>query len=101
MKITKKALAKSKPDASREFASGERRVALTRVYLKMTSLDLDQNTRTRLADNSGSAGRRRLCHPAAEDYRRADSRDGMEELAMRPQPDWSVSSSGVRQATGG
>lgn len=35
---------------SREFASGERRVALTRVYLKMTCPDLDQNARRVLAD---------------------------------------------------
>ena len=43
-------MAKAETDPSREFASGERRVALTRVYLKMTCPDLDQNTRTRLAD---------------------------------------------------
>jgi hypothetical protein len=43
-------LAKCKPDPSREFASGERRVALTRVYLKMTCPDLDQSVRTVLGD---------------------------------------------------
>ena len=43
-------MAKAEPDPSREFASGERRVALTRVYLKMTCPDLDQNTRIMLAD---------------------------------------------------
>jgi hypothetical protein len=43
-------LAKAEPDPSREFASGERRVALTRVYLKMTCPDLDQSARTELAD---------------------------------------------------
>jgi hypothetical protein len=44
-------LAKAEPDPSREFASGERRIALTRVYLKMTCPDLDQNTRTVLGDS--------------------------------------------------
>jgi hypothetical protein len=43
-------LAKAEPDPSPEFASGERRVALTRVYLKMTCPDLNLNTRTELAD---------------------------------------------------
>jgi hypothetical protein len=41
---------KDKPDLSHEFTSGERRVALTRVYLKMTCPDLDQSARTELAD---------------------------------------------------
>jgi hypothetical protein len=36
---------------SREFASGKRRFALTRVYLKMTCPDLDQTTRTELANS--------------------------------------------------
>jgi hypothetical protein len=39
-----------KPDPSREFTSGERRVALTRAYLKMTFPNLDQTRRTELAD---------------------------------------------------
>jgi hypothetical protein len=43
-------LAKAEPDPSREFASGERRVALTRVYLKMTCPDLDELMRVQLAD---------------------------------------------------
>jgi hypothetical protein len=51
VKITRKTLAKDKPDPSREFASGKRRVALTRVYLKMTCPDLDQSTRIKLADS--------------------------------------------------
>lgn len=42
-------MAKDKPDPIREFTSGERRVALTRVYLKMTCPDLDQHGRTELA----------------------------------------------------
>lgn len=43
-------MAKSKPDPSREFTSGERRVALTRVYLKMTCPDLDRSMQTRFAN---------------------------------------------------
>jgi hypothetical protein len=43
-------LAKCKPDPSREFTSEERRIALTRVYLKMTCPDLDQSMRTVLGD---------------------------------------------------
>jgi hypothetical protein len=55
-------VAKSKPDSSREFTSGERRVALTRVYLKMTCPDLYQHGRTRLANSilallDGESGR--------------------------------------------
>jgi hypothetical protein len=43
-------MATDKPDPSHEFASGKRRIALTRVYVKMTCPDLDQSTRTRLAN---------------------------------------------------
>jgi hypothetical protein len=50
VRIGREELAQFKPDPSREFASGERRVALTRVYLKMTRPDLDQNARTVLGD---------------------------------------------------
>jgi hypothetical protein len=50
VRITKKASAKAEPDPSREFTSGERRVALTRVYLKMTCPALDQSSRTELGD---------------------------------------------------
>jgi hypothetical protein len=48
--LKESSLARATPDPSREFASGERRVALTRVYVKMTCPDLDENTRTKLAD---------------------------------------------------
>jgi hypothetical protein len=43
-------LAKAEPDPSPEFASGERRVALTWVYLKMTCPDLDLTMRVEIAD---------------------------------------------------
>jgi hypothetical protein len=36
---------------SHEFSSGRRRVALTRVYLKMTCPDIDPSTRATLADS--------------------------------------------------
>ena len=36
---------------NREFSSGHRRVALTRVYLKMTCPDSDPRTRATLADS--------------------------------------------------
>ena len=34
-----------------DFSSGERRLALTRVYLKMTCPDIDHSTRTELANS--------------------------------------------------
>jgi hypothetical protein len=43
-------VAKAEADPNNEFASGERRLALTRVFLKMTCPDLDQSMRTRLED---------------------------------------------------
>lgn len=58
-------MAKTEPNPSNEFVSGERRVALTRVYLKMTRPNIDQNTRRKLADMiiALADGKERKSHP--------------------------------------
>jgi hypothetical protein len=67
VRITREVLAKAEPAASHEFVSGERRVALTRVFLKMTCPDIDQSIRRKLAglilllmDNHGKLLQQRI-----------------------------------------